>query len=100
MQNNGGLNPVLGNGLAFRYLSKSPFTGVHDPVLDHLANGAASTLSYAKQNQLYQKVWKYISDQAYAPVLFSVPAYNLTLASVHGFNNNRYQTIWPDVWVG
>jgi peptide/nickel transport system substrate-binding protein len=99
MQNAGGLNPVLGNGLAFRYLSNSPFTGVHDPTLDHLAAEAASTLSYASQNQLYRKVWKYISDQAYGPVLFSAPAYNLTLASVHGFNNNGYQIIWPDVWV-
>jgi peptide/nickel transport system substrate-binding protein len=97
MQNNGGLNPILGNGLDFRYLSTSPFTGVHDPTLDSMADQAASVLNYSKQNQLYQKVWKYISDQAYAPVLFSVPAYNLTLPTVHGFNNNAYQTLWPDV---
>jgi peptide/nickel transport system substrate-binding protein len=99
MQNNGGLNPVLGNGLAFRYLSDSPFTGIHDQTLDQLADQAASTLNYSKQNTLYQKVWKYISDQAYAPVLFSVPGYNLTLPSVHGFNNNGYQTLWPDVYM-
>jgi peptide/nickel transport system substrate-binding protein len=99
MQNNGGLNPILGNGLAFRYLSKSPFTGIHDPTLDQLADQAASTLNPTKQNQLYHKVWQYISTEAYAPVLFAVPAYNLTTSGVSGFNNDDYQTLWPDVSV-
>lgn len=96
-QNAGGLDPVIGNGLNFRFLSSAPFTGVHDPKLDALAARAEATLDPEKQKQIYDQIWKYISEKAYGPFLFSVPTLALYAPSVSGLTADVYEIRWQDV---
>lgn len=98
-QGAGGLDPIIPAGLNFRFLSKSPFTGIHDPKLDAMAASAEATLNPAKQKAIYDQIWKYMSDQAYGPFLFSVPRYDLYAPSVSGLIGNPYQVLWKNVSV-
>lgn len=96
-QGAGGLDPIIGNGFNFRFLSTSPFTGVHDPTLDALAARAEATLDPEKQKQIYDQIWKYMSDKAYGPFLFSVPTLDLYVPSVSGLTGNPYEIRWQNV---
>ena len=98
-QGSGGLNPVIPTGLNFRFLSNSPFTGIHDPKLDALAAKAEATLDPEKQKQIYDQIWKYMSVKAYGPFLFEVPTYDLYTPSVSGVTGNLYQILWQNVSV-
>jgi peptide/nickel transport system substrate-binding protein len=98
-QNAGGLDPVIPDGLDFRFLSTSPFTGIHDPKLDALAARAEATLDPEKQKQIYDQIWKYMNDKAYGPFLFNVPTMNLYTPSVSGITGNLYGIRWQNVTV-
>jgi peptide/nickel transport system substrate-binding protein len=78
----GGFDPALIPGLAFRFSSQAPFTGVKDPTLDNLLNEGAATSDTAARAKIYHQIFAYVAKQALAPVLYSAPAaYNVT---VHG----------------
>jgi peptide/nickel transport system substrate-binding protein len=84
LQSAGEWDPGVGIGVAFRFNSKSPFSGVHDPHLDSLLAGAGGTLDASARDSYYQQAAKYISDKAYA--LFGIvfaPA-NVAASGVHG----------------
>ncbi|MBO0715603.1 MAG: hypothetical protein J2P59_12665, partial [Acidimicrobiales bacterium] len=95
----GGYDPALGLGLSFRYLSHGPFTGVHDPTLDQMINEGAATVTKSARAKVYSQVFKYISDQAYSPVLFFTPLYNVAAHSVSGpgLSVPGPQILWEDV---
>ncbi|HEX6467559.1 MAG TPA: ABC transporter substrate-binding protein [Streptosporangiaceae bacterium] len=106
LQTAGAWDPAAGVGVAFRFNSNSPFTGVKDPKLDALLNQAAGEVDPAKRDALYMQSGKYISDKAYAPFGLAFAPANLATKGVSGpglttkipslaVNNG---IIWDQVW--
>ncbi|MBO0713324.1 MAG: ABC transporter substrate-binding protein [Acidimicrobiales bacterium] len=84
LQTAGGFDPALGVGLAFRYLSTAPFTGIHDPQLDAMINQAATITNPQQATSAYSGIWKYIAQKAYSPFLYTTPGYILSTHSIKG----------------
>jgi peptide/nickel transport system substrate-binding protein len=84
LQTAGGFDPALGVGLAFRYLSTAPFTGIHDPALDALINKAATVTNTKQATSSYSAIWKYIAEKSYSPFLYTTPGYILSTHSIKG----------------
>jgi peptide/nickel transport system substrate-binding protein len=76
-QTAGAWDPAGGVGLAFRFFSKSPFSGVHDPKLDALILGAAAAVNPATRKSLYDQAAAYIAQNAYGPFLFPISGWNI-----------------------
>jgi peptide/nickel transport system substrate-binding protein len=81
LQTAGAWDPEGGVGVAFRFASTSPFTGVHDPKLDTLLDEASGTLSSAQRQTYNDELNAYIAQNAYGPFLFPIAGYNI---AVHG----------------
>jgi peptide/nickel transport system substrate-binding protein len=71
LQTAGSWDPAAGVGVAFRFGSTSPFSGVHDMALDALLNSAASSFNNKTRAKDYAAAAAYIAKQAYGPFLFS-----------------------------
>jgi peptide/nickel transport system substrate-binding protein len=71
LQTAGSYDPAAGVGVAFRYASQSPFSGVHDKKLDGMLGQAAGTLDSGQRKSLYDQAAKYMNDEAYSPFLFA-----------------------------
>jgi peptide/nickel transport system substrate-binding protein len=84
LQTAGAWDPAAGVGVAFRFASTSPFTGVKDPKLDDLLNQANAEVDAAARDKLYAEAGKYISDNAYAPFGLAFAPANLAVKGVHG----------------
>jgi peptide/nickel transport system substrate-binding protein len=84
LQTAGAWDPATGVGVAFRFNSKSPFTGVKDPKLDALLAKAAGALDEGERKSLYDEAGKLISDQAYSPFLFAFAPANIARKGVYG----------------
>ncbi|GLY65579.1 ABC transporter substrate-binding protein [Amycolatopsis taiwanensis] len=84
LQTAGAWDPAAGVGVAFRFASTSPFTGVSDPHLDDLLNQAAAIVDPAQRDTIYQEAAKYISDKAYAPFGLAFATANLAVNGVYG----------------
>jgi peptide/nickel transport system substrate-binding protein len=83
-QTAGAWDPAAGVGLGFRFLSASPFSGVHDPNLDKLILGAAGTVNPAQRKALYDQAAAYIAKNADGPFLFPISGYNIAAHGVSG----------------
>ncbi|HEY1593337.1 MAG TPA: ABC transporter substrate-binding protein [Solirubrobacteraceae bacterium] len=95
-QTAGAWDPAGGVGLGFRFLSASPFSGVHDPKLDQLILGAQAAVDPAARKKLYDQAGAYISQNAYGPFLFPISNYNI---AVHGVQGPGLTTPIPSVAV-
>jgi peptide/nickel transport system substrate-binding protein len=84
VQTAGAFDPAAGLGVGVRFLSTSFESGINDPTLDGLFSQAAGTLDPAARGQVYDQAAKYISDQALAPLLFSVVDFNVAAKNVRG----------------
>jgi peptide/nickel transport system substrate-binding protein len=84
LQTAGAWDPAAGVGVAFRFSSTSPFTGVKDPRLDQMLNQAAAEVDPAKRDSRYATAGKYISDRSYAPFGLAFAPANLAVKGVHG----------------
>lgn len=84
LQTAGSWDPAAGVGVAFRFGSKSPFSGVHDPKLDGILGQAASSFDDAERDRLYAEAAKYLSDQADAPFMFAFAPANVAVKGVEG----------------
>jgi peptide/nickel transport system substrate-binding protein len=84
LQTAGAWDPATGVGVAFRFASTSPFTGVKDDHLDDLLNQAAAEVDPAKRDTIYAEAGKYISDKSYAPFGLAFAPANLAVKDVHG----------------
>ncbi len=71
-------------GVGFRFMSASPFSGVHDPHLDALLNQAAATVSTSQRCTIYHQAAAYIAQQAYGPFYFSFAPANVAAKGVTG----------------
>jgi peptide/nickel transport system substrate-binding protein len=97
----GSYDPGAGTGLVFRYGSQSPFTGVANPTLDHLLAEGASTWSNGARARIYHQVFALINKEAYSPVLFSIPSYNVADRNITGpgLSSASSEIQWQDVAV-
>jgi ABC-type transport system substrate-binding protein len=100
----GGLDPAIGvGGMTWRVQSNAPFTGIHDPHLDKLIAQGASVTNYDARLSIYKQIYKYMSDNALMPFLYSGPLWNISNPKVQGPGvstpmYNNYLIQWPDIW--
>jgi peptide/nickel transport system substrate-binding protein len=106
LQTAGAWDPASGVGVAFRFASTSPFSGVNDPQLDQLLNNASATIDPAQRDALYVQAGKHIGENAYAPFGLAFAAANLATEGVHGPGLTtkippivvNAGVIWDEVW--
>ena len=106
LQTAGAWDPAAGVGVAFRFASTSPFTGVKDPKLDALFNKAAASTDPSVRDQTYQQAAEYIAKNAYAPFGIAFAPANIVAKGVHGPGLTipipalavNSQTLWDQVW--
>ena len=96
LQTAGAWDPAGGVGLGFRFLSASPFSGVHDPKLDALILGGEGTVNPSTRSSLYQQAAEYIAKNAYGPFLFPLASWNV---AEHGVQGPGLTTSVPSVVV-
>jgi peptide/nickel transport system substrate-binding protein len=84
LQTAGSYDPAAGVGVAFRFASQSPFSGVHDKKLDGLLGQAAGTLDNGQRKSLYDQASKYMNDEAYSPFLFAFAPASVAKKGVTG----------------
>jgi peptide/nickel transport system substrate-binding protein len=84
LQTAGAWDPGGGVGVAFRFNSHSPFSGVHDPKLDALLNSGQGATDPATRKSFYDKAAAYIAQNAYGPFLFPVATWNVAAHGVSG----------------
>ncbi len=108
LQSCGAFDPASGVGLAFRFYSKAPYSGVHDPALDTMVAQAAATFDPTQRASQYLNIAKYISSQAYSPFLLAVAPAAVAAKNVHGPGLTSPVPIlavalapyWDQVWIG
>ena len=96
LQTAGAWDPAAGVGLGFRFLSASPFSGVHDPKLDALILGGQALVNPAARDKVYQQAAQYIAKNADGPFLFPLASWNV---AVHGVQGPGLTTVIPSVVV-
>lgn len=84
LQTAGSYDPEAASGVSFRFRSDVAFSGVHDPQLDKILNGAAAAVAPNDRESLYLAAAQRISDEAYAPFLFAFGPVQLTAPGVAG----------------
>jgi peptide/nickel transport system substrate-binding protein len=84
LQTAGAWDPGGGVGVSFRFNSKSPFSGVHDPKLDDLLNQGQAATDPGTRKSFYDKAAEYIAQNAYGPFLFPVATWNVAAHGVSG----------------
>jgi peptide/nickel transport system substrate-binding protein len=96
IQTAGSYDPAAGVGVGFRFMSASPFSGVHDPHLDALLQQAEAAQSLPARCSLYQQAQEYISQQADGPFYFAFAPANVM---VHGVTGPGLSTPLPSTVV-
>jgi peptide/nickel transport system substrate-binding protein len=81
VQTAGAYDPAGGIGVGFRFLSTSPFSGVHDKQLDTLLLNAQGSTSLATRCGFYNQAAEYIAKNYYGPFFFALTPADI---SVHG----------------
>jgi peptide/nickel transport system substrate-binding protein len=81
LQTAGAYTPATGVGVAFRFSSHSPFSGVHSTQLDTLLEEASGTTTTSVRNKYYQQAAALIAKEAWGPFLFPINGYD---AVIHG----------------
>jgi peptide/nickel transport system substrate-binding protein len=84
VQTAGSYDPAGGVGVGFRFLSMSPFSGVHDKHLDSLLNQATAALNMGQRCTLYNQAAAYIAQNYYGPFYFAYAPANVAVKNVVG----------------
>jgi peptide/nickel transport system substrate-binding protein len=97
----GSYDPATGFGLPLWFGAQTFAKGVTDPTLVNMMDQAAGTFNNSQRATYYSQIFKYLSDQAYAVFLFTVPAWNLSTKNVTGLPQLAGLGIvnWEDVGV-
>src|SRR5207244_4343783 len=77
LQTAGAWDPAGGVGVGFRFMSQSPFSGVHDKKLDALLGQGFGAVDPADRKAAYDQAGAYIAQQAYSPFLFPIATWNI-----------------------
>ena len=96
IQTAGAFDPAGGIGVAFRFSSFSPFSGVHDPKLDTMLTQAQGSTNMATRCNYYHQAQQYIAKNYYGPFYFAFSPANI---SVHGVYGPGISTPLPSVAV-
>jgi peptide/nickel transport system substrate-binding protein len=103
----GAFDPAVAVGIGFRFFSKAPYSGVHDPALDQMMAAAAATFDQGKRASMYASIARYIASQAYAPFLVAVAPVGVATRSAHGPGIDSPIPVsvvigpyWDQVWIG
>lgn len=94
LQTAGAYTPATGVGVAFRFTSHSPFSGVHSTALDTVLQHASGTTTNAQRAKYYKKVAAMIAKNAWGPFLFPINGYDTV---VHGAGAPGLSTPLPAV---
>jgi peptide/nickel transport system substrate-binding protein len=84
VQTAGAYDPAGGVGVGFRFTSKSPFSGVHDPKLDTLLNEAQGSTNLSTRCGFYDQAAAYIAKNYYGPFYFTFSPANISVHGVSG----------------
>jgi peptide/nickel transport system substrate-binding protein len=84
VQTAGAFDPAGGIGVAFRFSSESPFSGVHDPKLDTLLNEAQGSTNLSTRCNYYHQAQEYIATNYYGPFYFSLNPTNVSAKGIGG----------------
>jgi peptide/nickel transport system substrate-binding protein len=84
IQTAGAFDPAGGIGVAFRFSSPSPFSGVHDPALDKMLTQAQGATSLATRCTYYHQAQEYIAKNYYGPFYFSLNPTNVSAKGITG----------------
>ena len=84
IQTAGAYDPAAGVGVGFRFLSTSPFSGVHDPKLDGMLTKAQSLTDTNARCQVYDQAASYIAKNFYGPFYFAFAPANVSAKGVGG----------------
>jgi len=84
VQTAGAYDPATGVGVAFRFNSHSPFSGVHDPKLDTLLASAAGSTELNTRCGFYNQAAEYIAKNYYGPFFFTLAPSNIAVHGVGG----------------
>jgi len=84
VQTAGAFDPAGGIGVAFRFSSTSPFSGVHDPQLDNLLNQAQGSTNLTTRCTYYHQAQAYIAKNYYGPFYFSLNPTNVSAKGIGG----------------
>lgn len=84
IQTAGAYDPSSGVGVGFRFMSTSPFSGVHDPALDKLLDQAVSTSNLSSRCSYYDQAAAYIAKNFYGPFYFAFAPANISVKGVAG----------------
>jgi len=84
IQTAGAFDPAGGVGVAFRFSSLSPFSGVHDLALDKLLNQAQGFTDLSTRCKYYDQAAEYIAKNYYGPFYFSLNPISITAKGING----------------
>ena len=84
VQTAGAYDPASGVGVAFRFNSHSPFSGVHDPKLDTLLIDAQGSTNLSTRCGFYDQAAAYIAKNYYGPFFFTLAPVNVAVHGVSG----------------
>jgi peptide/nickel transport system substrate-binding protein len=96
----GSYDPSLVPGLSASYSSTGPFSLIKDPALDRLISAAAAETEPGPAAGKYQQVYRYLSQKAYAPFLFTAIQWNVASKSVRGLSPQESEVDWSRIEVG
>jgi peptide/nickel transport system substrate-binding protein len=107
LQTAGAWDPAVGVGVAFRFSSTSPFSGIVDPKIDQLLIQGASVVDPDQRDQIYQQASQRISDEAYAPYILAFAPASVVTKSVHGPGLTtkipplavNVGVLWDEIWM-
>lgn len=84
LQTAGAWDPAAGVGVAFRFGSTAPFSGVGDEELDALLDAGIATLDPDERFAIYQDAGELIAQEAYAPFGLAFAPANIAAEGVYG----------------
>jgi peptide/nickel transport system substrate-binding protein len=102
----GAYDPAV-RALSFRFQSGFVYSGVNDAKLDQMTAQAAASTDQNQRAQMYKQIAKYISDNAYAPFLFSTVTAGVAVKAVNipgvtsklPFPGGFSEPNWDEAWM-
>jgi peptide/nickel transport system substrate-binding protein len=106
LQTAGAWDPAAGVGVAFRFASTFPFSGVADEEIDDLLQQGAQSTDLAERDDIYLQIGQKISDEAYAPFILAFSPATVSAQGVHGPGVDTLipplvvntSILWDEVW--
>jgi peptide/nickel transport system substrate-binding protein len=107
LQTAGAWDPAIGVGVAFRFASTFPFSGVTDDTIDELLQQGGQVTDPDERDAIYMELGQRISDEAYAPFILAFAPASVVVQGVHGPGLDTLippvvvntAILWDEVWM-